>query len=152
MRYYYNEPLAAAWMAKHFDMQFIDEHGDFISDYSLASFLGIKIDEILGEQELTESPTQKYYIHPYSSHIFEPQLGDLVKWKNNDYFGYEKAIKIEKIRMVDANGDTGPFLDYRDSFMEEDDERDWICPDEIENLVIIQRNGIPFMMPEVEHE
>lgn len=37
IRYFYDDPLAAAWMAKHFDMKFIAYHTDEqMSEYDLA--------------------------------------------------------------------------------------------------------------------
>src|SRR5262245_16897140 len=67
-RYLYSEPLAAAWMAKHFGMKDVDETGSlkWIDGKKLALI------ETLG---LGASP---YIIHPESLHLLEAQNRDLV--------------------------------------------------------------------------
>lgn len=61
-RYFYTDPLAAAWMAKHFGMFFIHPYdGDAFCDEAVAGW-GI-------------SPV---YIHPDSLHLLESQVGDLI--------------------------------------------------------------------------
>ncbi len=60
-RYYYTDPLAAAWMAKNFGMNFWDaDTGITVSRYD-----GGLYDECL------------FNIHPDSLHLLEPQEDDL---------------------------------------------------------------------------
>lgn len=64
-RYFYDDPLAAAWMAKHFGMRFTGIIPPPPVTYSF------KHDDV--------SPLfQRIYIHPDSLALLEPQLHDLV--------------------------------------------------------------------------
>src|SRR4051794_7466770 len=61
-RYFYTDPLAAAWMARHFGMRYqaLPSH---ITSY----------DFIEGSLDGGDGP---YIIHPDSLHLLEPQIGD----------------------------------------------------------------------------
>ncbi len=73
MRYYYDCPLKAAWMHKHFGMRFdVYEPVFEIDGFSFAY-----IDRADG-YEFSEG--QFIYIHPESLRLLEPQVGDLVLW------------------------------------------------------------------------
>lgn len=63
MKYYYTDPLAAAWMAKHFAMKF--ENNPTAFSYSFM------------HGDLAHYH-EKYYIHSDSTPIMEPQIGDMV--------------------------------------------------------------------------
>lgn len=65
-RYFYTNPLAAAWMAKHFGMRF------FCDKFEPFEYEGT--DDIL--QDMGED--DKACIHPDSLHLLEPMVGDLV--------------------------------------------------------------------------
>lgn len=67
MKYFYKDPLAAAWMAKHFGMRFQD-NGYEASPY----------EELLSHYDAggDGKTFPKYYIHPDSLHLLEPQRGD----------------------------------------------------------------------------
>lgn len=62
-RYYYDDPLSAAWMEKHFGMKFEDV---------------IEVPADCGIKPLKK----KSYIHSISLHILVPQAGDLFKALN----------------------------------------------------------------------
>lgn len=69
MKYFYTDPLAAAWMAKHHGMK-TKSHSvlngivdDQISDYLMDADVGSDC---------------HYYIHPDSLHLLEPQVGDVI--------------------------------------------------------------------------
>lgn len=69
MRKYYEDPLAAAWMAKHFGMKFKSARGqnmyfDGGSDFRTEKDCGFYAGEY-------------YHIHPSSLHILEPMAGDV---------------------------------------------------------------------------
>jgi hypothetical protein len=68
MKYYYTDPLAAAWMAKQHGMRFenIDLPDDLKRNEAPVSSLD---DAGYGDG--------KIYIHPDSAHLLEPQVGDL---------------------------------------------------------------------------
>lgn len=69
-RYYYKDPLATAWMAKHFGMQIFTWGFDAIDDVN-----AIARDTVF----IPDAPL--YQIHPKSLHLLVPQLGDLVTYK-----------------------------------------------------------------------
>lgn len=68
MRYFYTDPLAAAWMAKHHGIKI-----EPISDIpSIKDFMWRGTGNFIGIWE-----EDKYYIHPDSLHLLEPREGDL---------------------------------------------------------------------------
>jgi hypothetical protein len=80
MRYFYDDPLAAAWMAKHFGMLITIENDAFIfNDW-----------EDLLDVNVTECYRGNYYIHPDSLSGLDPQAGDLYLLDEDD----EGAIVI----------------------------------------------------------
>lgn len=113
MKYYYTDPLAAAWMAKHFGMAF-----DIFAQPS-----GVRVEK--------EKSTAKYiamlgdayrcYIHPDSLHLLEPKVGDL---------------------LLDDDPTDGANRTWHLEGMPDAIKAKW--------NIIIQRNGIAFMWPEVE--
>jgi len=63
MRYYYTDPLAAAWMAKHFEMKLgWYNHGRWCKHSSI--------------EDMVCHPLSMYYIHPESMPLLEPKDGD----------------------------------------------------------------------------
>src|SRR5579863_1248979 len=67
-RFFYKDPLAAAWMTAKFGMEFIDL--------------------ITGRIEPSDIGTALYtrgYVHPDSLHLLEPREGDLVKYGLSDF-------------------------------------------------------------------
>lgn len=62
-RYFYTDPLAAAWMAKHFQMQI----GDYTTSEETICFWGF------------QEGCNKFYIYPDSLSILQPQGGDLIE-------------------------------------------------------------------------
>ena len=65
VQYFYRDPLAAAWMAKHFGMRFLHLKWNEL-DFQ---FLPIRKD--------ADPDTSNLYIHPDSLPLLEPALGDL---------------------------------------------------------------------------
>jgi hypothetical protein len=123
-RYFYTDPLAAAWMAKH--------HGIRIASsvYEDGSYDGFVMPD--------GSEDGRYYIHPDSLHLLEPlvndclQIGDdLLFWVCRDDSFWEEHendpnLKYNFIGIKAASSNV------------------------IDGARIIQRNGIAFMWPEVE--
>jgi hypothetical protein len=72
-RYYYTDPLVAAWMAKHFGMRFYCD--------ALEPFEYEGANDLL--QEMGEG--EKAYIHSDSLHLLEPKDGDFIEIKDSDY-------------------------------------------------------------------
>lgn len=67
MKYYYTDPLAAAWMAKHHKMRFLNRVGDEIFYRNM--------------QDMMDLERMKFYIHQDSLHLLNLQVGDMVKSK-----------------------------------------------------------------------
>lgn len=123
-KYYYDDPLAAAWMAKHFRIQF--EEGRYYEG------IGVKI---------TTTVAGKFYIHPDSIELLEPQEGDLIIIDRD----YTRGFYPSLVKGVLKEGD--------DLFLVEDLDGEelsecYISFDSIKE--IIQRNSIPFMWPKEE--
>jgi hypothetical protein len=66
MKYYYTDPLAAAWMAKHHGMRFI------------AAGLEVWVRTLAQLNEITDEMPAGYQIevHPDSVHLLDPQEAD----------------------------------------------------------------------------
>lgn len=118
--YFYSDPLAAAWMAKHFGMQFDIAHtyecydiGDFVqSDYSF------NISEI----------ERKYYVHLESLTLLEPLAGDILDFTDQDSTNiYQVSEKRRYYNDIDVNSAVAAIN---------------------EGGKIIQRNGVVFHWPE----
>jgi hypothetical protein len=108
MKYFYTDPLAAAWMEKHFDMKFKSE--------MTVDFSGYKYARLWLENEV--SGDCRLYIHPDSLHLLEPQVGDFL-FVGGMYIRVDNAENIIGIKSMPHSA------------------------------IIIQRNGIPFMWPQI---
>lgn len=77
MKYFYTDPLSAAWMAKHFGMTFETE-----PELVKVSFEGMSyktMDFLIVSGYALDSSREVYYIHPDSLPILEPKIKDLVE-------------------------------------------------------------------------
>lgn len=125
-RYYYTDPLAAAWMTRHFSMGLIINNSNGLKMPSL-DFNWFS----LSEADIKKYGL-KYQVHHASLPLLDPQVGDLglfVSEENGEYF--DNIVSFCKNRKDWARHD-GREMD-----------ESWF-------IKIIQRNGIPFMWPEVE--
>lgn len=95
MKYYYTDPLVAAWMAKHWEMRFIvdGEMHDWATEISM--------------------PMAEYHIHPDSLILLEGKRNDIRILKDNS--------KLNLVDMVQRTSEyDGPAIDdewpiiYRD--------------------------------------
>lgn len=123
-RYFYTDPLAAAWMAKHFGMRFgIFERGKFNWEPIYYGGYWGPIKE--GDSFFSEN-VEKFYIHPDSVKLLEPQVLDVAQETNKD----DRKRVVQIASPVQASQ----------------------ISDEIKMGLgkIIQRNSITFMWPEVE--
>lgn len=80
-QYYYHEPLAALWMAKHFGMRFYNgydiECGNFIMDGTTIFYQNGC--GAIGQRLAWEKDYEGYfYIHPDSIHLLTPQMNDII--------------------------------------------------------------------------
>jgi hypothetical protein len=117
MRYYYDDPLAAAWMADKFGMRYVDGfnvsiRGDADDPVTFANYFAARLDE------------PDMYIHPDSLSLLELQMGDLVYIENwydnpNSRFPYVQINIVELLERL---------------------KKEATC-------TIIQRNGLAFMWP-----
>src|ERR1700753_338061 len=98
-RYFYTDPLAAAWMAKHFKMKLESRHTDEqMSDYDIPESErwfdwfdscvvdGCEIEMVRDAVRYIENASGKIYIHPDSVHLLEAVAGDLV-WEPEKHTG-----------------------------------------------------------------
>lgn len=83
MRYFYTDPLAATWMAKHYGMRFRYNNGDVFQDSGEWFTLPM------------EMPSYLFFIHPDSLHLLEPQVGDVLRKGATD------KTRVD-LRLVDA--------------------------------------------------
>lgn len=72
-KFYYDDPLAAAYMAREFGVEF---DGDIAEDIKHADFVTKTLNHMHGSEFCTIQPIM--YIHPDSLAVFEPREGDLV--------------------------------------------------------------------------
>jgi hypothetical protein len=72
-RYFYTDPLAAAWMAKHFGMRFLRPDGSTVN-LSHSSWERKGHDGMISFVAVPEPADS---IHPDSLHLLEPQVGDI---------------------------------------------------------------------------
>lgn len=124
-RHFYSEPLAAAWMAKHFGMEFqwFDQADSMLR-------LGLRLDDLV--TEISSKFITQFLIHPDSLHLLEPMVGDMIS---------HLGMRAWRINGVDERTYTHPAVgdEKLDRFTFKSD-----------SPRIVQRNGIPFHWPEVE--
>lgn len=120
---YYDCALKAMWMNKYFGMEFVDEYREpckFSVEYGT---------EIL----------DKYYIHPDILHILEPQVGDLLHIVRGFCSYYKKVDDVAKGGTKNVTG-----------IWSGGEHWDITTKEPLHDWEIIQRNGIAFIIPEVE--
>lgn len=90
MKYFYTDPLEAAYMAKHFGVKFHDYDWSF--------------DLIECLEGITHD--RNYVIHPDIYHILEPQVGDLLLWSGHYHVAYteDEAKKFKYGKIIQRNG------------------------------------------------
>jgi len=119
-RFFYTDPLAAAWMMKHHKMHIVDKYGDEIEEAYRRD-----------PQVWLDPP---YYIHPDSLHLLEPQIGDLVATRR----GNESTTLYQPIELGGPKFFIEEFILFGKTFKWEEIVR------------VVLRNGIAFMWPESE--
>jgi len=155
MEKFYTDPLAAAIMTKEFGVEFANSIRDIHEDCqrNLEMMWGKTI--ISGSLELQRGQIyKKYYIHPDSLPIFEPQVGDFVstncdrilkidEYKSADWynenFGIKEALAAGKIKEP-----------MRDEYILITEPLSRIALHRESIDKIIQRQGKPFFTPQEE--
>lgn len=128
-KYFYTDPLAAAWMAKHFGMkiEWSNEDGWQITHLIHQSIMGNEKVSIV-----------KLYIHPDSLYLLDPQEGDIVNPSSSWQLAYIGSTILVK------NMERMPNSTFMDINTINDISKKY------GDVIIIQRKGIPFMWPESE--
>ena len=122
-RYFYTEPLAAAWMAKHFGMRFADISGVELNwDAEFACFF------LPGLSAKEQEWEGNHYVHPDSLPLLGPQPGDLARLRWLD-----GSVSCREWEAADALPEAALDRDVR------------IRP------TVVQRDGKAFHWPEVDH-
>lgn len=137
---FYKDPLAAAYMAREYDIVYWDGLG-CEENYNQVWW------EVDDEYfyDIDERVVDTAYIHSDYHHIFEPQVGDLVLSET----GYacvvvsddQKRVIYEETESETHLLDMFSFHSLSTIRAEIEDGFSWS---------IIQRNGKPFFMPEIE--
>jgi hypothetical protein len=140
-KYFYRDPLAAAWMAKHFGMQYTEKLKTFgKTDWQdpecyLAG---------LPRSGKTVWSRCNYYIHPASYPILEPKLKDKIGNNNESWL----VISDEEYAKFEDDFKHGEFMALMSvQLISISDAKQLINSGK---AVIEKRNGIAFMWPEKE--
>ena len=125
-RYFYTDPLAAAWMAKHFGMRFTNgEHEVCVTPLVDAEADGIR------------------FVHPDSLHLLELQGGDLVTNTHDPRNAEHRPCSGKVVAFI--NRRTSAYVDVG----ERHNGKREFCEDAAA-LRVVQRVGKPFHWPERE--
>jgi len=127
-RYYYTNPLAAAWMA--------EVHG--VSTVAELHHEDGEVQEFIGFNPLrfhSDPKGMRFVVHPDSLHLLEPHIGDFIKTYRGVWgqvtFVNKKAPPCSQVMYRAEIGGGG-------------------YGDPIKDVRVYVRNQIPFMWPEVE--
>lgn len=132
-RYYYTDPLAAAYMAKHFGMKFVSWHSGKEYDISV-------IEANCGSPIRSIREDQRYVIHPDSLTILHPCVGDFLIQRTKSYGEEWSDFDIHTV--VDADW-VKSYFDIEEAEISRGFGNDW-------DERTIMRNGKNFMWPEKE--
>jgi hypothetical protein len=121
MRYFYTDPLAAAWMGKHFGMEFVDIKGHILQIRN--NFDGFMAGDAF---------PRKAFIRPDSLHLLEPRLKDVITTGR----GLPKQVRNVSLKRACPSYSTS--LSSARKMIDKEAGN------------IIQRNGIAFHWPEVD--
>jgi hypothetical protein len=84
MRYFYRDPIVAAYMAKHYDMRFESFGCPRYPAYQLGVATPVDGPDtiVLSPDNATADAEVTFYIHPDSLHLLEPRHRDLMVGPN----------------------------------------------------------------------
>lgn len=139
-RYFYTDPLAAAWMAKHFGMK-------FIPPMNLSRPIRWDTAEMFVNRNLEWGAAFDYVIHPESLHLLKPKVGDYAHIASSSS-GLGDVFKVcgnpPDMQVARAQSD-----------MHMRDERSLVNlmrHEKHHGIEIVRRNGKSFFWPEGEVE
>lgn len=140
MIYFYTDPLAAAWMAKHHKINIFTASNAAVEKpiYIECDFAAEDIERVAMMANLSPS---RYYIHTDSVSLLEPKADDLLEIVKHIKTASNEGDVTVFARCYRANAEEAdPLIVYDNgSFLEV-----------YKDAKIIQRNGIAFMWPEIE--
>lgn len=119
-KYFYTDALKAAWMTREFGIKI--DGSDVVSIYKDTPIDEYPYEVLCSNAAIKTIPEIKYYIHPDCHEMLKPQVGDVLQNKGIIY----KDIKYDVVTNLNAQ---------------------WI---QVKPIIIIQRNGNAFFMPECE--
>jgi hypothetical protein len=127
-RYFYTDPLAAAWMAKHFGMRFTEPDGEEVSLKFPGE--GVSYWQRSYDNGYENYCGERFYIHPDSLPLLLPRPGDILIRA-----GIEEHVTMHNLFLfVHRAPDTEHLFK---GFLQK-------------GGMIIQRNGLPFHWPQSE--
>ncbi len=163
MRYFYTDPLAAAWMAHHFGMLIAlrilphspwHEAGDDLSGCidMPADDVATLIRQLLDKRGSDYEPG-RYYVHPDSLRLLEPRKGDAVefdRWfferrRDPQYAGYPYQAHYGRVAPFGSGDQHLGITSAGVCWDNTSDDAGFSLP-----FKIIQRDGVAFMWPESE--
>ncbi len=133
MRYFYTDPLAAAWMAKHFGMKFV------VDNKSLYAERYMLIGEYRWMFDLNHVG-KAFEIHADSQHLLMPEIGDIIEF-------FYPGEEDKQVCIITCGKDAVVY--------EQGIDIDWVLgknPMSVDALKckIIRRNKAAFIWPEKE--
>ena len=132
-RYFYTDPLAAAWMMFH---QGVKIDGN--------SYARIRLDKFCTKIEVYHMEdwfAPKFYVHPDSLPLLTPRVGDLVTNTFRGNHGRECSGVVESM----ANGGASAVITTCERH---NGKRHFF--ESVSQLIVLQRDGKPFHWPESE--
>jgi hypothetical protein len=132
-RFFYTDPLAAAWQAKHFGMYFLADRRSRRMTRAVLRIAG--------------STNGQFYIHPDSLRMLEPQVGDV--YYNSCNGSYHEVTEKGPPKLIEGSCE----IHWRYSGCKPDDitlstARGWWNAGDTHDRII--RGGIVFHWPESE--
>ncbi len=135
-KWYYDDSLAASWMAKHFEMQFQFSH--YVAEPAEISLNWILM-HMGNAAEGLQVKKRNFYIHPDSLSLLEPQDGDVCELAGDDQYFSNISGDFAEFYMEYVGYDN-PIAISLNAIAELRDEKSQISK-------IIWRNGHPFHWP-----
>jgi hypothetical protein len=142
-RYYYIDPLAAAWMSEHFGMRVMNKRRTVLR-FSDGVWGSTRASTCVVQNNGFFMPHEgKLYIHPISVHLLEPSVGDLVQ-RADRTTELVRHVRTNHPALADGSGTA---LYYDNPHIKRG--QPWI---DKAFVTIIQRDGKAFHWPESERE
>jgi hypothetical protein len=144
--YFYTDPLAAAWMAKHFGM--VLGHG-YKTDIAYSDTPEECEEFILLDYTGIDTPFTRWWVHPDSLHLLEPQIGDLIHvWReihaNGGMEGYDQTWGLVAEQRDQWSWTPEKVKGWLNTYYNDEVMKN------VRKATIIQRNDTPFMWPQFD--